>query len=601
MTPQEFSAISHSIPLQPGIYKYYDAEENLIYVGKAKHLKKRISSYFNKNIPSQKTVELVKKIKRIEFTIVDNEEDAFFLENTLIKEYQPVFNINLKDDKGYPYVVIKNERFPRVFFTRKKINDGSKYFGPYTSIQNAREILDFIKQYFPLRNCTLSLNEKNIQKKKFKVCLEYHLGNCKGPCEAFQSEAEYDTGIAQLKDMLKGNLTPLINHFRELVNAHVEKLEFEKAAHYQSKIDNLLQYRAKSTVVDTKTGTVDVFSILEEGDTAYVNYLALQNGTIKLTKTITLEKKLEETKEEVLCFAIARLRLLFNSEACEIIVPFEIDFPSKNILITTPKAGDKKKLLDLSIKNVNHFKADLHSRKILKLEDKNEEEKMEVLQMLQSDLNLKELPVHIECFDNSNLHGTNAVAAMVCFRNGQPSKNDYRKFNIKTVEGINDFASMKEVVFRRYKKLSEENLSLPQLIIIDGGKGQLSAALESIQELGLIGKTTLVGLAKNKEEIFFSGDNHSIILPWNSESLKLIRRIRDEVHRFGIGFHRNKRSKNAIENELEKIVGIGKATAELLLKTFKSVKKIKETNAEELKKVIGKSKAELVINYLKNK
>ncbi len=598
MTKSEYVEISFGIPCLPGIYKYFDKNEVLIYVGKAKHLKKRISSYFNKNIPNQKTIELVKKICRIEYTIVDNEADAFFLENSLIKEYLPQYNINLKDDKTYPHLVIKNENFPRVFFTRRIYKNNDFYFGPYTSIANVREMLDFIKIFFPLRTCTLNLNQANIEKKKFKVCLEYHLGNCKGPCESLQTKAEYDEGLDRLKAMLKGNLSPLMQHLKEILKQHIESLEFEKAAIIQNKIENLQTFKAKSTVVNTKTGTIDVFTILEEGNVAYVNYLAVNDGSIYRTKTITIEKKLEESPEEILTFAIAQLRESFKSEAKELILPFPIHYPEANIVITIPKVGDKKKLLDLSQKNVDYFIDEIRRNKMLHLEEKSSDEVNAILHQLQNDLNLESLPLHIECFDNSNLQGTNAVAAMVCFKNGLPSKGDYRHFNIKTVEGIDDFASMKEVVFRRYKRLVDENKAFPNLVIIDGGKGQLSAAMESITELDLVGKLTLVGLAKNKEEIFFVGDSQSIELPWASESLKLIRRIRDEVHRFGITHHRQKRSNAAIENELEKIKGIGTATAEMLLKKFKSVKKIKQLNLDVLAELIGKSKAELVFKSL---
>ncbi|MEO6669436.1 MAG: excinuclease ABC subunit UvrC [Ferruginibacter sp.] len=599
MTQESFSQIAGTIPALPGIYKYFNSANQLIYVGKAKHLRKRVSSYFSKTFTNYKTAELVQRIQKIEFTIVNSEQDAFLLENSLIKEYQPLFNINLKDDKSYPFIVVKNERFPRVYFTRRKVKDGSQYFGPYTSVAKVSDLLEFIKQNIPLRTCKLNLTENNIAKKKFKVCLEYHLGNCKGPCEGFQSPEDYAGGIDRLKNILKGNMAPVVQDFKKQIKFHVDKMEFEKAAIYQNKIEQIQNYQAKSTVVNTNTGTVDVCSILEEGDTAYVNYLAVSNGSIILTKTIILEKKLEETKEEVLAFALAQLRQTFNSEAKEIILPFQIEYPEEGISFLVPKAGDKKKLLELSEKNVNFFKEELHAKKLLKLEDKTDSEKKAALLQLQADLQLPELPYHIECFDNSNLHGTNPVAAMVCFIDGQPSKANYRHYNIKTVEGINDFASMAEVVRRRYKRLLEENKSLPQLIIIDGGKGQLSAALDSIHALGLRGKTTLVGLAKNQEELFFAGDTASLQLPWNSESLKLIRRIRDEVHRFGIAFHRNKRSKAAFENELEKIDGIGQQTADTLLKAFKSVKKIKETGLSELEQVVGRSKAKIVHEALR--
>ena len=598
MTQQEFSALADTIPLQAGIYKYYDADNELLYVGKAKSLRKRVSSYFSKTYVNYKTHELVQRIRKIEFTIVNSEQDAFLLENSLIKNFQPLFNINLKDDKTYPYIVIKNEPFPRVFFTRKKINDGSQYLGPYTSVGKVRELLDFIKQNIQLRSCKLNLTKSNIEKGKFKVCLEYHLGNCKGPCEGLQSLDDYNDGIDQLKNLLKGNLSPVIHHFKEEMHQHVENLEFEKAEMIKKKLDHLQVYKAKSTIVNERTGTVDVFSILEEGDTAYVNYLAVSNGSIVLTKTITLKKKLDETEVEVLSFAIAQLRDTFNSDAKEIIIPFAIDYPQKEITITVPQAGDKRKLLDLSEKNVNYFKEELKRNKMLLLEDKTSTEINAVLVQLQKDLQLSAVPVHIECFDNSNFQGSYPVSAMVCFKNGQPSKDEYRRYNVKTVEGINDFATMAEVVYRRYKRLSEENKPFPQLVIIDGGKGQLSSAMESIKRLNLEGKTTLVGLAKNEEELFFYGDQESKKLPWDSESLKLIRRIRDEVHRFGITFHRNQRSKGTLKNELEQIEGIGKATIDVLLKTFKSVKNIKAKSTEELASVIGNSKAKIITNYL---
>ncbi|MEO6548407.1 MAG: excinuclease ABC subunit UvrC [Ferruginibacter sp.] len=597
MTQQDFSIIANTIPLQPGIYKYYDAENELLYVGKAKSLRKRVSSYFSHSYNNYKTQELVHRIHRIEFTIVNSEQDAFLLENSLIKKFQPLFNINLKDDKSYPFIVIKNEPFPRIFFTRRKINDGSQYLGPYTSVGKVRELLNFIKQNIQLRSCKLNLSQSNIEKKKFKVCLEYHLGNCKGPCEGLQTLPDYNDGVDRLKHLLKGNLAPVIHHFKSEMQAHVQQLEFEKAELIKKKIDHLQIYKARSTIINERTGTVDVFSILEEGDTAYVNYLAVSNGTIVLTKTITLKKKLDEPATEVLSFAIAQLRFTFNSEAKEVIVPFTIEYPGEDTVVTVPLAGDKKKLLELSEKNVNYFKEELNKNKMLSLEDKTSGEIDKVLVQLQKDLQLTDIPVYIECFDNSNFQGSYPVSAMVCFKNGQPSKSDYRKFNVKTVKGINDFATMTEVVYRRYKRLSEEGKSFPQLVIIDGGKGQLSAAMESIKNLQLEGRTTVVGLAKNEEEIFFYGDKQSIKLPWDSESLRLIRRIRDEVHRFGITFHRNQRSKGAFKNELEQIDGIGKTTIDNLLKAFKSVKNIKEKSVAELSEVVGISRAKLISDF----
>ena len=598
MTQEEFTTISNTIPVEPGIYKYYDAAGDLLYVGKAKNLRKRVSSYFSNTFTNYKTHELVGRIATIEFTIVNSEQDAFLLENSLIKNFQPLFNINLKDDKTYPYIVIKNEAFPRVFFTRKKINDGSQYLGPFTSVKKVSELLEFIKQNIPLRTCKLALSPANIEKKKFKVCLEYHLGNCKGPCEGLQTLTDYNEGVDSIKSLLKGNLTPVIQHFKLAMSNHIQLLEFEKAEVIKKKLVHLQNYKAKSTIVNERTGTVDVFSILEEGDTAYVNYLAVSNGSIVLTKTITLNKKLDEPAAEVLSFAIAQLRATFNSEAKEIIVPFAVEYPANDIIQSIPQAGDKKKLLELSEKNVNYFKEELKKNKMLLLENKTAEQIMEVLQQLQIDLQLSATPTHIECFDNSNFQGSFPVSAMICFKNGLPSKNDYRRFNVKTVTGINDFATMSEVVYRRYKRIEEEQQPFPQLVIIDGGKGQLSAAMESIKKLNLEGKTTLVGLAKNEEELFFYGDQQSIKLPWGSESLKLIRRIRDEVHRYGITFHRNLRSKGSLTNELEQIEGVGKATIEVLLKKFKSVKKVKAASSEELIAVVGLAKASLITKFV---
>ncbi len=596
MTATEFQHIASTIPKQPGIYKYFDSGNTLLYVGKAKHLRKRVSSYFTKTFTSYKTHELVQRIARIEFTIVNSEQDAFLLENTLIKEYQPRFNINLKDDKTYPYIVIKNEPFPRVFLTRKKINDGSEYLGPFTSVKKVRELMEFIKQTIQLRNCTLNLSSNNILKGKFKVCLEYHLGNCKGPCEGLQTAEDYKEELAQLKNLLRGNLSPVIRHFKEEMKTYAAELSFEKAELVRKKIDFLENYQSRSVVANARGGNMDVFSILKEKDIAFVNYLMVRNGSIIQTQTNKVETHLDESTEEILSFSVAQLRNTFNSDATEIVVPFCIEYPQTEITVTVPKSGDRKKLLELSEKNVSHFIEELKNKERLNLNIKSPD-KMKLLEGLQQDLQLQELPVHIECFDNSNFQGSYPVSAMVCFKNGEPSKKDYRHFNVKTVEGINDFATMKEAVFRRYKRLKEEVQPFPQLVIIDGGKGQLSAAIEAVKELGVDGNTTLVGLAKNEEELFFSGDKESLKLPYNSSSLKLIRHIRDQVHRFGITFHRKKRSKGTFKNELEDIPGIGNATADTMLKEFRSVKNIRDKSLEELAKVIGKAKASLVINY----
>jgi excinuclease ABC subunit C len=597
MTSQEFQNIAATLPVEPGIYKYYDSADTLLYVGKAKHLRKRISSYFTKTFTSYKTHELVQRIKRIEFTIVPSEQDAFLLENSLIKQFQPRFNINLKDDKTYPYIVIKKEHFPRVFLTRRKIADGSEYLGPFTSVARVRELLDFIKANIQLRTCKLNLSPANINKGKFKVCLEYHLGNCKGPCENHQTEEEYNEGLQQLRNILKGNLGPVIQHFKSEMRAAAEEMAFEKAQIIHKKIEHLEQYQSRSVVVSRHLGNADVFSILRDGDAAYVTFLMMQNGTIVQTHTSQWETHLDEPVEEVLSFAVAQLRTTFNSLSPEIIVPFEIEYAEPQIVVTVPKAGDKKKLLDMAEMNVNYFKEEIRQRKMLKLDGKDESTKLRVLEQIKDDLQLPAIPLHIECFDNSNFQGSYPVSAMVCFKNGVPSKTDYRHFNVKTVQGINDFATMKEAVTRRYKRLHLEEQPFPQLVIIDGGKGQLGAALEGIRELGLGGRMTVVGLAKNEEEIFFPGDQQSVKLPYNSDSLKLIRSIRDEVHRFGITFHRNKRSKGTFKNELEQIKGIGKNTAEQLLKEFKSVRRVKELSMEELTAAVGNAKATLIRNY----
>jgi excinuclease ABC subunit C len=591
MTQEQYQQLAHKLPADPGIYKYYDAKGVLIYVGKAKCLKKRIASYFTKNQSSFKTIELVQKIDRIEFTIVDSEQDALLLENSLIKQYKPRYNILLKDDKGYPYLVIKKERFPRVFSTWKKYNDGSIYLGPFTSKGTIREVLSFIKQFIPLRTCKLNLSQENIDKQKFKPCLEYHLGNCLAPCAALQTEADYNDSLEQLKGLLKGNMSQLMNHLKKEMQAHAEALDFEKAAQLKNKMDLLLTYQEKSVVVGKHFSNLDVFSIIKDGKLAYVNYLMVQNGSIIQTHTVPLEGKLDEPEDELLCFAIERIRADFNSLSTEIIVPYPVDYFDKNITITVPKLGDKKKLLDLSIKNVTYFTRELQLKKILQLEGKTPSEKKSVLTELQSYLHLQEIPTHIECFDNSNFQGSFPVSAMVCFKDGMPSKKDYRHFNVKTVEGINDFATMKEVVYRRYKRVQEAGDPMPQLIVIDGGKGQLSAALESIEALGLTGSTTLVGLAKNEEELFFAGDSQSLKLPWDSDSLKLLRGIRDEVHRFGITFHRNQRSKGTFTTALENIEGIGPATREILLNQFKSVANIKKEPTQNIAALIGAKKA----------
>lgn len=597
MTNETFQQIAPTIPHQPGVYKYFDESNKLIYVGKAKDLRKRVSSYFVKTQDNYKTRKLVQHIHHLEFTIVDTEQDAFLLENSLIKQFQPRYNINLKDDKSYPYVVIKNEPFPRVFLTRRVIKDGSEYIGPFTSVGKVRELLEFIRTYIPLRTCGLSLTTRLIKSGKYKVCLEYHLGNCKGPCEGLQTEEDYQKGLQQVRNILKGNITSVINRLKEEMNEHAAKLEYEKAEVIKKKIESLQDYNAKSSVVSSHIGDVDVFTIVTDGYQTYVNYLQVMNGSIIQTKTITLERRIEESNEDTLLFAIAHLREKMNSFTNEIVVPFHIEYPDNNLSITVPKAGDKKKLLDLSLKNVNYFMEEMKKKQVLKLVSRTKEDNMKILSQLQEDLQLTHLPVHIECFDNSNFQGSYPVAACIVFKDGIPSNKDYRHFNIKTVTGINDFASMSEVVYRRYKRLLDENQPLPQLVIIDGGKGQLGAAMESIEKLGLTGSMTLVGLAKNVEEIFFPEDKESLKLPFEGESLKLIRRVRDEVHRFGITFHRQKRSKGTFVNELEQINGIGKQTADQLLNKFRSVNKIKQLTERELAAEIGRAKARVIVEH----
>ena len=598
MNKDSIREILRTIPQQPGIYKYYDDRDEILYIGKAINLRKRVSSYFNKTFANYKTHELVQRIARIDFTIVNSEQDAFLLENSLIKQFQPRFNISLKDDRTYPFIVIKKEPFPRVFLTRKKTDDGSEYLGPFTSVRKVTELLEFIKKMIPLRSCTLNLTENNIKKRKFKVCLEYHLGNCKGPCESLQTATEYREDLSHVKNLLKGNLNRVLRYFKSEMKKHAKHLEFEKAATLKKKIEFLKTYQSKSVIVNKSVGNADVFFMVKEENIAFVNLLMVRNGTIIQTNTSKVEIPLDENPEKILGFSIAQLRQVFNSDASEIIVPYAIEYPSDNISITVPKGGEKKKLLELSEKNARYYIEEIKRNARLKTGTRNTFNKT-LLEQVKKDLQLPAIPTHIECFDNSNLQGSYPVAAMVCFRNGLPDKKNYRHFNIKTVKGINDVASMHEAVYRRYKRLISENEPFPQLIIIDGGKGQLNAAIKALKDLKAFGKTTIAGLAKNEEELFFAGDKHPVKLNYNNDSLKLIRMIRDEVHRFGINLHRDKRSKGTFKNELEEIPGIGKNTANLLLKEFKSIKKIREQKMEDLKKIIGKSKAVIIKDYFK--
>jgi excinuclease ABC subunit C len=593
MEREIFKKIQASLPQEPGIYQYFDEKGKLLYVGKAKNIRNRVSSYFNANQHSLKTIELVQKIQDIQFTIVNSEHDAFILENELIKNYQPKYNINLKDDKTYPYIVIKNEHFPRVFLTRRKIKDGSTYYGPYTHVFAVRELIKHIKESIALRTCTLPLSPKNIEKGKFKVCLEYHLGNCKGPCQGLQTEEDYEKSLEQVTHLLKGNVKPLIAHLNKEMNEQASALAFEKAALTKKKIEELEQYQTKSVVYIKQQHAMDVFSIAHFEDQAYVNYLMVQDGRIVQIHMLPLSIPLEESKETVLAFAIHYFRSNLGSTANEIIVPFEPEDIIPSIKYTIPKVGEKEQLLALSQKNADYaLKEWKHKQALLLVTDTSPNS---VLEEMKEVLHLGQVPTHIECFDNSNFQGAYPVSAMVCFKNGVPSKSDYRKFNIKTVVGINDFASMKESVYRRYHSVITKNQTLPQLVIIDGGKGQLNAALEALTELGIQDKVTMVGLAKNIEELFFVGDSNSILLNWNSEAHKLIRNIRDEVHRFGIQFHRNKRSKGALETGLDHIEGIGPKTKEILLQYFKSANKVKKASPALLKEIIGAQKTKILL------
>jgi excinuclease ABC subunit C len=592
MEINEFTIIQSSLPNAPGIYKYYDADKKLLYIGKAKNIRKRVSSYFNKNQHSYKTHELVKQIAHIEFTIVHSEHDALLLENSLIKEFRPKYNIDLKDDKTYPYIVIKNESFPRVFLTRRHIDDGSTYLGPFTSSSKVRELLSFIKLHIPIRTCSLNLSPANISRKKYKVCLEYHLGNCKGPCVGLQNESEYESDLDEIKHILKGNLSGIISKYKSVLKEYVAEMAFEKASMIQKKIEGLKNYQSHSVIVNPKWGDLDVFATARFEEKVAVSYLIVRNGTIINSSTRNFDIRLNESDEEILEQSIVHFQNTYGSEAKDLILPFSLEFGYADYRLIVPKSGEKKKLLEIAQTNAFHLIEEIKKKKMLHLN--RGDDTLAILDNLKQSLSLQESPVHIECFDNSNFQGGSPVSAMVCFKEGIPSKKDYRHFNVKTVKGINDFATMKEAVSRRYTRLILENAPLPQLVIIDGGKGQLSAALEAIEELGLRGRMTLIGLAKNVEELFFAGDKESLKLPFNSKELLLIRRIRDEVHRFGINFHRKKRSQHTFKNSLQEIEGIGDKTIEVLLGKYRSVSNIKQANINEVAMLIGPSKAKLI-------
>lgn len=582
-----------TLPDNPGVYQYYDSEGKILYVGKAKNLKKRVSSYFNKLHDNAKTNVLVRKIVEIKHIVVSSEQDALLLENNLIKKLQPRYNVMLRDDKTYPWICIKKEPFSRIFLTRRMIKDGSEYFGPYTNFKTVHTILDLIKELYPLRTCNYDLSENNIKSGKFKVCLEYHIGNCKGPCEGLERLENYQKQVDAIRQILKGNFKDSLRDFKKQMNEYATEMKFEAAQKIKEKIDVLENYQSHSTILNPKISNVDVFSIVSDEAMAYVNFLQISHGAIIRSFTLELKKKLDETDEELLELAVVELRERFHLTSKEIILPFALDFGS-SIKVTVPQLGDKKQILDLSERNAKYQR--LEQLKQIQIVDP-ERHTNRIMAQMQKDLRLSVEPRHIECFDNSNIQGTNPVSACVVFKNGKPSKKDYRHFNIKTVEGPNDFASMEEVVYRRYKRLLDENQSLPQLIIIDGGKGQLSSALKSIDDLGLRGKIAIIGIAKRLEELFYPGDSVPLYLDKKSETLKIIQQLRNEAHRFGITHHRDKRSKSALNSTIELIPGIGEKTMLTLLKHFKSVKRLKLATQKEISDVVGVSKAKKISEF----
>ena len=599
MTTEDFKLISATLPTQPGVYKYFDANDTIIYVGKAKNLKNRISSYFgDKKHQAHKTRVMVKNAKYLDFTIVESEADALLLENTLIKSLQPRYNVLLKDGKSYVYLCVKKERFPRVFFTRNIVRDGSTYYGPYTSKYKTNQIFELIKALFPIRTCSYNLSADNIANEKFKVCLEYHLGNCLGPCVGAQSEDQYQKQIDQIKNILQGNFKPVKDYIKQEMHAYADELKFEKAEMMKEKFNLFEEYQSKSTVVSHTIKDIDVFTIDGDDDWAYVNYLKVINGVLINSDMIEMEKNLDTDNAELLSYVIPEIREKYNSIAPEIVVPEEIILSDSSIMITVPQRGDKRRLLELSDKNVKYHILQKRRDKINQIKKQTSSER--ILRTLQEDLNMDDLPLHIECFDNSNIQGTNPTASCVVFKNAKPSKKDYRKFKVKTVEGPNDFASMEEIIYRRYKRLLDEEQALPQLVIIDGGKGQLSSAMSSIDKLGLRQKITVIGIAKKLEEIYFPDDSIPVYINKKSESLKLIQQARNEAHRFALTYHRDRRSQNFATSQLKDIIGIGEKTTETLLQHYGSVKRIKEASIEDLSAIIGNQKAKMVIDGLKD-
>ncbi len=583
------------LPHRPGVYKYFD-DEGIIYVGKAIDLRKRVSSYFSKQDHNKKTQQLVKNIKRLEFTIVDSESDAFLLENNLIKQHQPKYNILLKDGKTYPYICLTNERFPRVIPTRQKINDGSRYFGPYATGTAMNVLLELIRALYPLRTCTYNLSPPNVEAGKFKVCLEYHLGNCKGPCEDKEDEATYNGYIAQIRQILNGDLRIPKQYFREQMSKAAQEMQYELAHQFKVKLDKLDAFQAKSTIVSDTLTNIDVFAIASNEKAAFISYMKVMNGSIILTQSLEVTKKLDEPDAEILGPLVMQLRQEFESEAREILANVALDLPLPNVTLSVPQIGDKRKLLELGLKNVLYIRKEKESMNE-RSKDLNE---VRIMETIKKDLRLTELPKHIECFDNSNFQGDNPVAAMVCFRNAKPSKKDYRHYHIKTVVGPDDFQSMYEVVHRRYRRLTDEGASLPQLVIVDGGKGQLSMAVKALKDLNLWGQIPVIGIAKRLEEIYVPNDPLPLYIDKKSESLRLFQRMRDEVHRFGITFHRSLRDAGTLKTELTEVKGLGPVTAEKLLSKFKSVKKIRELSEAELITEVGKAKTKILQAYLKS-
>ena len=586
-----------SLPEVPGVYQFFDKQDKIIYIGKAKNVKKRVTSYFNKTVENHKTRVLVKNISRIEHVVVDSEMDALLLENNLIKKYKPRYNILLKDDKTYPWICIKNEPFPRVFFTRKVFKDGSEYFGPFTSLKTVRSLFDLVKGLYPLRSCNYDLSEEKISAQKYKVCLEYHIGNCLAPCVAAIDTASYGKNIESIRQILKGNFKEALNAFEHQMKYYAQKMEFEKAQWIKEKIEDLKNFQAKSTVVNPKISHVDVFSIFSDESYGYINYLQVSYGAIVRSHTLEIKKKLDESDATLLQLGIIEIRQLFSSTSKTVFLNEKVSLGDE-LKVFVPQQGDKKKLVDLSLRNAKYFR--MERFKQMKIVDPDRHSKR-IMSQMKADLRLPQEPVHIECFDNSNIQGSNPVAACVVFKNGKPSKKEYRHYNIKTVTGPDDFASMEEVVFRRYKRLLEEDEPLPQLIVIDGGKGQLSSAVKSLDVLGLRGKISILGIAKRLEEIYFPNDSIPLYLDKKSETLKILQRARDEAHRFGITFHRNKRSKGALKSGLDTIPGVGPKTKETLLRKFKSFKRIKEASKEDLMHVLGENKGTQLYKQLHSK